>query len=103
MALPKLTAEERKAALNKAAVARKRRAALKDELKSGDKKLSEVLALAQDDPVIAKLKVTSLLQALPGIGPAKCETIMEQAKISPSRRVAGLGRHQAHKLVELFG
>ncbi|AHU88777.1 integration host factor, actinobacterial type [Trueperella pyogenes] len=103
MALPELTPEERQAALEKAAVARKKRAAIKEELKSGKKKLSEVLDLAKGDPVIAKLKVTALLQALPGVGPAKCEAIMERANISPSRRVAGLGKHQAEKLVELFG
>ncbi len=103
MALPTLTPEERKAALEKAAVARKRRAAIKKELKSGEKKLSEVLELAKNDPVVAKLKVTSLLQSLPGIGPAKSASIMETAKISPSRRVGGLGKHQAQRLIELFG
>ncbi|QOQ38852.1 integration host factor, actinobacterial type [Trueperella pecoris] len=103
MALPSLTPEERKAALDKAAVARKRRAAIKDDLKAGKIRLSKVLELAKDDPVIAKLKVTSLLQSLPGVGPAKCEAIMEQARIAPSRRVAGLGKHQFAKLIDMFG
>ncbi|MFP7696099.1 integration host factor, actinobacterial type [Trueperella sp. LYQ143] len=103
MALPTLTPEERVAALEKAAVARKKRAAIKEDLKSGKTKLSDVLKLAQDDPVIGKLKVSSLLQSMPGIGPAKCETIMKTAKISDSRRVAGLGKHQTQRLVELFG
>ncbi|OCW60951.1 integration host factor, actinobacterial type [Trueperella bernardiae] len=103
MALPHLTAEERQAALEKAAVARKRRAEIKAQLKSGERKLSEVLELAKEEAVLAKLKVTSLLQSLPGVGPAKCEAVMEDAKISPSRRLGGLGKHQAHHLVELFG
>ena len=103
MALPHLTAEERQAALEKAAVARKRSAEIKAQLKSGERKLSEVLELAKEDAVLAKLKVTSLLQSLPGVGPAKCEAVMEDAKISPSRRLGGLGKHQAHHLVELFG
>ena len=103
MALPHLTAEERQAALEKAAVARKRRAEIKAQLKSGERKLSEVLELAKEDAVLAKLKVTSLLQSLPGVGPAKCEAVMEDAKISPSRRLGGLGKHQAHHMVELFG
>ncbi|MDP9832370.1 integration host factor, actinobacterial type [Trueperella abortisuis] len=103
MVLPHLTPEERQAALEKAAVARKKRAAIKADLKSGNKKLSEVLELAKEDAVLAKLKVTSLLQSLPGVGPAKCEAIMEDAKISPSRRLAGLGKHQAERLIELFG
>lgn len=103
MALPHLTAEERQAALEKAAVARKRRAEIKAQLKSGERKLSEVLELAKEDAVLAKLKVTSLLQSLPGVGPAKCKAVMEDAKISPSRRLGGLGKHQVHHLVELFG
>lgn len=103
MALPKLTPEERSEALEKAAAARKQRAAIKSDLKNGATKLSDVLTLAKDDPVVAKLRVTALLQALPGVGPAKSAAIMEEVKISPSRRVGGLGKHQAQRLVELFG
>lgn len=103
MALPKLTPEERVAALEKAAQARRKRAALKQELKAGTKKLSQIIEMAKTDPVVAKLKVSSLLQSLPGIGPAKSEAIMEDAKISASRRVAGLGKHQEQRLIELFG
>lgn len=103
MALPQLTPEERNAALEKAALARKQRAALKQEIKAGNKKLSDVVKMAKSDPIVGKLKVSSLLQSLPGIGPAKCEAIMAQAKISPSRRVAGLGKHQAQRLIDIFG
>ncbi|MDP9805445.1 hypothetical protein J2S70_000027 [Trueperella bonasi] len=103
MALPTLTPQERKAALEKAAAARKQRAAIKEDLKEGRKKLSEVLELAKNDPVIAKLKVTALLQSMPGVGPAKSASIMEKAKISPSRRIGGLGKHQAQRLIDIFG
>lgn len=102
MALPTLTPEQRAAALEKAAIARKKRAALKKDLKDGKITLSEVLKKAKKDDVIGKLKVTALLTSLPGVGQAKCKAIMEQVGISESRRVAGLGPHQSEALVKLF-
>ncbi len=103
MALPNLTPEQRAAALEKAAVARQKRAALKKELKAGDVQLSEVLKKAKDDDIVGKLKVTALLNSLPGVGQAKSKSIMEQVGISESRRVAGLGPHQREALIALFG
>ncbi|WP_182354718.1 integration host factor, actinobacterial type [Flaviflexus huanghaiensis] len=102
MALPSLTPEQRQAALDKAAVARKKRAELKKSLKMGEVALSEVLTLAQTDEVIAKLRVSALLEAMPGIGIAKARAIMDRTNISPSRRVGGLGPHQRAALVSLF-
>lgn len=102
MALPTLTPEQRAAALEKAAVARARRAELKKKLKSGDLSVSEVLDQAKDDEVIGKLRVSALLSSLPGIGTAKSTQIMEEIGISASRRVAGLGQHQRAELVKRF-
>ncbi|WP_188042792.1 integration host factor, actinobacterial type [Changpingibacter yushuensis] len=103
MALPALTVEQRAAALEKASIARQRRAELKRDLKEGKVKLSEVLEMAKEDEVVAKLRVTALLSSMPGIGAAKSQQIMEQCQISESRRVAGLGRHQKEALIERFG
>ncbi|WP_182048964.1 integration host factor, actinobacterial type [Changpingibacter yushuensis] len=103
MALPALTVEQRAAALEKASIARQRRAELKRDLKEGKVKLSEVLEMAKEDEVVAKLRVTALLSSMPGIGAAKSQHIMEQCQISESRRVAGLGRHQKEALIERFG
>ncbi|MBM9434191.1 integration host factor, actinobacterial type [Flaviflexus equikiangi] len=102
MALPSLTPEQRQAALDKAAVARKKRAELKQSLKAGETRLSEVLELAKNDEIIAKLRVSALLESMPGIGTAKARAIMDRTNISPSRRVGGLGPHQAAALVKLF-
>ncbi len=103
MALPKLTPEQRAAALEKASAARQRRAELKKELKEGNVKLSEVVAMAKDDEVVGKLRVNALLSSLPGIGTAKSKQIMESVGISESRRVAGLGPHQREALIRQFG
>ncbi|MCF2706441.1 integration host factor MihF [Arcanobacterium haemolyticum] len=103
MALPTLTPEQRAAALEKAAVARQRRAEFKRDLKSGKISLSKALDMAKDDEVLGKLRVSALLGSLPGIGAAKSKHIMEQVKISESRRVAGLGPHQRDALIKQFG
>ncbi|MFY9262953.1 MAG: 30S ribosomal protein S13 [Actinomycetaceae bacterium] len=103
MALPNLTPEQRAAALEKAAIARRERATLKKQLKAGEVKVSEVVEKAKKDDIVGKLKVTALLSSLPGVGQAKTAAIMEQVEISQSRRVAGLGPHQARALIDMFG
>jgi DNA uptake protein ComE-like DNA-binding protein len=101
MALPTLTPEQRQQALAKAAVARKKRAELKGELKSGKKTLKDVLATSGDDTV-GKMKVTNVLESLPGVGKVRAQRIMEELDISASRRVRGLGAKQRGLLLEKF-
>ncbi len=103
MALPKLTPEQRAAALEKAAAARASRADVKKRLKYQGGTISEVVALAKEDDAIAKLRVTELLESLPGIGKIKARQIMADVGIAESRRVGGLGPHQIEKLVAQFG
>ena len=62
MALPKLTDEQRKEALAKAAEARKARAELKAALKRGETNLQDVLEKAETDEIIGKTKVSALLE-----------------------------------------
>ncbi len=103
MALPPLTPEQLAAALEKAAAARAARAAVKNRLKYGETTLSAVIASGETDDAIGKLKVAALLEALPGVGKVKARAIMAEIGISESRRVRGLGPHQASALVERFG
>lgn len=103
MALPELTPEQRSAALEKAAEARAQRAQMKNRLKSGSVKLSELLAEAESDEALSKMKVVSLLESLPGVGRATARSLMERIGISEARRVRGLGPHQRAALVERFG
>ncbi len=101
MALPSLTPEQRAAALEKAAAARKARAELKVRLKSSGTSLDEVLADGQDE-VVGKMKVVAVLEAMPGVGKVRAQRIMERLEISPSRRVRGLGAKQREALVREF-
>ncbi len=101
MPLPTLTEEQRKAALAKAAEARRARAELKDRLKKGEMGLREVLSKAADD-IVGKMKVSSVLESLPGVGKVKARKLMEKLEISTSRRVRGLGAKQRDALLDEF-
>ena len=101
MPLPTLTEEQRKAALAKAAEARRLRAELKDRLKKGEMGLREVLSKAADNTV-GKMKVSSVLESLPGVGKVKARKLMEKLEISTSRRVRGLGAKQRDALLDEF-
>ena len=102
MPLPSLSPEQRQAALEKAAEIRKARAELKDELKSGKTTLASVLDRAERDDVVGKLKVSAVLQAMPGIGKIRAQQIMERLKIADSRRLRGLGEQQRKALLGEF-
>lgn len=103
MALPQLTPEQRTAALEKAAAARRVRAELKERLKKGQTSIKQVLADAEKDEALAKLKVSALLEALPGVGKVRAAALMEQFEIASSRRVRGLGDRQRKALLDEFG
>lgn len=106
MALPPLTPEQRADALKKAAEARRERAAVKSRLKDSSGRrgeaIQEVLQDAESNEIIGRLRVAALLEALPGVGKVKAQQIMEEIGISPSRKIRGLGSHQAEKLVAHF-
>ena len=98
MALPQLTDEQRKQALEKAAAARHARAELREQIKKGEKSLESVLN--SDDPIASRMKVSTLIESLPGYGKAKAAKIMEELGISATRRVQGLGVRQREQLLE---
>jgi hypothetical protein len=103
VALPQLTDEQRAAALEKAAAARRARAELKDRLKRGGTSLTQVLKDAESDEVLGKMKVSALLEALPKVGKVKAQEIMTELEIAPTRRLRGLGDRQRKALLEKFG
>lgn len=103
MPVPSLTPEQRQAALEKAAQARKERAELKSRLKTGKLSLLDVFQIAETNEPIAKMKVSALLEALPGVGKARASQLMARLDIAPTRRVRGLGENQMARLKEEFG
>lgn len=103
MSLPSLTVQEREAALQKAAAARAFRSQIKAKLKAGSLSVADVISSAASEPAVGRLKVTDLLEALPGIGKVRATLIMSELGIAPTRRVRGLGVHQRRSLVEYLG
>jgi hypothetical protein len=101
MPLPTLTEEQRREALAKAAEARKKRADVKERLKTGNLSLRDVLDRRQDETV-GKMKVSSVLESMPGVGKVRARKLMERLDISASRRVRGLGAKQKEALLAEF-
>jgi S13-like protein len=102
MPLPTLTEEQRKEALAKAAEARRARAEVKNQLKAEKLTLRDLLSKEGDD-VVGKMKVSSVLESLPGVGKVRARKIMERLDISTTRRVRGLGAKQKDALLTEFG
>jgi len=99
---PLLTADQRSAALAKAKQSRQLRSFAKAKIKSGELSLADIFDVAQNDPVIAKMRVAELLAALNGVGKVRANAIMERLNISPTRRIQGLGKHQISALRNEF-
>ena len=99
---PQLTPKERQEALLKAAISRKRRAEIKTKIKNAEISFDAILELAKDEDAIAKMRVKELLESLSGVGKVRAQTLMDRLKISPTRRIQGLGRLQIKQLREEF-
>ncbi|WP_061965876.1 MULTISPECIES: integration host factor, actinobacterial type [Demequina] len=100
MATPELSDEQRAAALVKATAVRSARRVFKEELSRGEMTLEKAISRAKADDALAGIRVHDLLQCLPGVGPKRATTTMEEIGISAARRVRGLGTHQVEALLE---
>lgn len=99
---PQLSPEQRKEALAKAAEARRKRAEVKESLKNGKTDLEQILDRSGES-IVGKMKVSSVLESLPGVGKVRARKIMERLDISESRRIRGLGAKQKDSLLREFG
>ena len=99
---PKLTDEQRRAALAKAAEARRVRAEIKELLKTGSLTFPEVLERAEIDDLVAGTKVSAIVVSLPGVGKVKGKRLMEELDIASNRRLRGLGTRQRAELLSRF-
>ena len=102
MALPPpLSLEQRQLNLEKALISRRERAQVKTLIASGE--LSIFDAINDPRESIQRMKISELLTAIPGIGSLRAEILMEKLRISPSRRIRGLGEHQRDALRREIG
>ena len=65
--------------------------------------LSDVLKESESNETVGKMKVSALLEALPGVGKVRARQIMERIGIAETRRVRGLGANQVAALEREFG
>lgn len=95
---PRLTTEQRAAALAKAAEARRARAEVREALSTGRMTFPDALAKSDDD-LVGGIKVRSIITALPGLGKVKAHRLMDELGIAENRRLRGLGRKQREALL----
>jgi len=100
--LPKMTDDQRTAALERAGQARRVRAEIKHLLKSGSLTFSDVLARAEADDLVAGAKVRSIIAAMPGMGKVSTDTLIAEVGIADGRTLRGLGNKQREQLLDRF-
>lgn len=101
MSIPKLSAEQRADALQKAQQMRTQRMILRQELKTGRMTLAEVLERAEEE-LVGKMRVKYLLESLPQVGKITAAKLMSEIGIDEVRRVQGLGSRQKADLLQRF-
>lgn len=97
-----MTPEQRAQALQKAAMARRKRAEIKQLLKSGSLSFAQLLEEAEADPMVAGIKVSAVLVSMPRTGKIKSKRMMERLGIAENRRIRGLGERQRAALLKEF-
>lgn len=99
MTVPERTSQQRSDALIRAREVRACRAALREDIKSGRISPCDVVVGSDTEELWSALRVDWLIGSLPGIGTVKGAALMEHMRISPSRRIRGLGVHQREALL----
>jgi len=100
-----LTPEQRQRALEKAGAARRQRAEVKDKLKMGALSLGELFEATdrgdESGNMLAKLKVVSVLESLPGVGKVNAKRLLKGLDLSEGRRLGGVGDKQRERLLRV--
>jgi hypothetical protein len=80
---------------------RRRRLAVKEQLKSGAIDVADVFAMADGgDATVAGMRVAEALRACPGIGTVRARRILDTAAVADKRRrIRGLGARQRAAIV----
>lgn len=102
MPAPKMTDEQRAAALARAAEARRVRAEIKQLLKTGSLSLQDVFDRAAEDDLVAGIKVSAVVVSMPHMGKIKTIRLLEDLRIAENRRLRGLTPRQREDLLASF-
>ena len=95
---------DRLAGSRAAVAARRARAEVKRQVSSGERSASEVLSSAARESAVPEstLRVSELIGSIPWLGPTRTAKIMQELRISQSKRLGGLGVHQYQRLHEFL-
>jgi hypothetical protein len=100
--LPEMTDEQRAAALERAALARRTRAEIKALLKTGSLTFTDVMERAAEDDLVAGTRVKAIVVSMPGMGKITTKRLMEEIGISETRKLKGLTPRQTKELTDRF-
>ena len=93
---------QRQDALAQSAEARRDRAGLARQLKTGHLLPTKLFELVYDTTCEARnMRVSTVLRAMSHVGPVRAEVIRREAGIAGNRRLRGAGRRQRNALLEL--
>ncbi len=102
MPAPKMSNEQRAAALARAGEARRVRAEVKQLLKTGSLTLEELFERAESDDLIAGIKVGAVVVSMPHMGKVKAMRLLEDLGIDDAKRLRALGSRQKEALLSSF-
>lgn len=102
MALNNLSDSDRRKGLEKARQVRKKRAEIKESLKKGKLNIKSLFKDKKLYADISNMKVINLISALPGNGRVNALKILKDLKISPNKKIGGLGRNQKDSFYKFF-
>ena len=102
MPAPKMTDEQRAAALARAADARRVRAEVKHLLKTGSMTMTDLFDRADEDDLVAGIKVGSVVVSMPHMGKVKAMRLLEELGIDGGKRLRALGVRQKEALLGSF-
>ena len=78
------------------------RAEIKQLLKTGSLTLEDVFDRAEEDDLVAGIKVNALLVSMPHMGKIKAKRLLEELRIAENRRLRGLTPRQRADLLASF-
>ena len=96
---PARTDEQRRTALAQANVVRQYRATVKLNMRVGDVRLRDVIALTPPDPLLRTMRVSVVMLAAWQVGPSTTSRLLRRAGVSPSRSLGALTRDQRARLL----
>ena len=95
---PERSADQRRDALARANRVRHERAQLKTALRRGE---DLIAALLREPPeCLASARVSEVLRALPGYGPAKVTRLLDACQVNPRKTLGGLSLRQREALTK---